>query len=321
MEKDKLKQAGKDGLAESLVERTKENVFKRESPQEQAKLQTKDKFEQEQKEDLRRRTETEGFKKQRHSNKAKFESIKRKRNKKPKLQIQTDLEESNFRRVATTKNTDRDKNVFLNDSRNIQDEYFDSQGESNEPSSEMRGPKKNKKTHNVATSSSGFQGMPKADLGQKGEKKQAQLFANLKGSLRSEFSELEPIFDFKVSRVKLVFQKYAALYNFVFQFNELIEKGEDPYDVVRKYVDFIQDKKFNDLVEMVCNLRYRKNINKALLLERWAIFTTFYIYLDRRMSEKSKYIKSFANCVFQNMFLCFMLFKIEIGQLVENQSK
>ena len=82
-----------------------------------------------------------------------------------------------------------------------------------------------------------------------------------------------------------------------------------------------QDKKFNDLVSIICNARYRENINKVLLYERWAIFSTFYIYLDRRMIEKSKFIKSFANCVFQNMLLCFMLFKIEIMSLGSSQMK
>jgi hypothetical protein len=133
----------------------------------------------------------------------------------------------------------------------------------------------------------------------------------------------EPIFNFKSSKMNYrnVFYKYACLYNYVCEFNELIEKGEDPYDVVRKYVDFIQDKKFNDLIAIICNKIYRANINKALLFERWAIFTTFYIYLDRRMVEKNKFIRTFASCVFQNILLIFFLFKIEISKLNSGKKK
>ena len=135
--------------------------------------------------------------------------------------------------------------------------------------------------------------------------------------------QFEPIFNFNNSKInfKKVFYKYSCLYNYVFEFNDLIEKEEDPYDVVRKYVDFIQDKKFNNLISIICNSRYKKNINKALLFERWAIFTTFYIYLDRRMIEKSRFIKSFANCVFQIILLCFLLFKIEISRASSNNRK
>lgn len=323
MQLEKLKGGAKEGLAESLIERTKDNVFKREAPKEETKVLTKEQFEREQRDDMRRRTETESFKKRRASNKTQFESIKRKRaqRSKPKLSIQTDLEETSFRKAATTKNTDREKNVFLHDSRIIQDEYFDSQRELAEQDGLSPVARDQAKFAGVPSSGPGFPVLPKTNSTQKMERKQSPFFGSLRGSPRSEFSDQEPIFNFKMPRVKIVFQKYAALYNFVFQFNELIEKGEDPYDVVRKYVDFIQDKKFNDLIEIVCNARYRKNINKALLFERWAIFTTFYIYLDRRMTEKSKFIKSFANCVYQNMLLCFMLFKIEIGQLGEGHSR
>ena len=101
----------------------------------------------------------------------------------------------------------------------------------------------------------------------------------------------------------------------------MIQRNEDPYNIVRKYVDFIQDKKFNDLMTLICNERYKKNINKALLLERWAIFCTFYIYLDRRMIDKKMIIKKFADCVFQNISLIIVLLELEIGQLDTSKSQ
>lgn len=278
-----------DFLTESLVEKSKTNIFKQDDPKEERKILTKEQFE---KEDMRRKTETSGFKKKKQSKKTVYESIKRPKykKKKPSLMINTDMEETGVRRAATTKHAGGGKNVFL-DNDNYQDEYFESE-KSVRNKKEKRPSKKIKRNMSLQ-----------------------KVVNPKKQALEKPSISQEPIFNFNKRSFKVVFYKYSMLYNFVCEFNELIEKGEDPYDVVRKYVDFIQDRKFNDLIDIICNQRYRKNINKALLFERWAIFTTFYIYLDRRMVEKSKYIKNFANCVFQNMLLCFMLFKIEIMQL------
>lgn len=118
-----------------------------------------------------------------------------------------------------------------------------------------------------------------------------------------------------------IFNKYYSLFSYVSKFSELVKKNEDPYDIVRKYVDFIQDKKFNIIVNVIINERYKKNINKALLLERWAIFCTFYIYLDQRMIDKQKIIKNFANHIYQNILLCILLFKYEISLLNDSYTQ
>ena len=129
------------------------------------------------------------------------------------------------------------------------------------------------------------------------------------------------IFDFSlpIKEIKLIFEKMQWLCKYVTQFSDLVERGEDPYDIVRKYVDFIQDRKFNDLVLFVKNERYRKVFNKALLLERWVIFSTFYIFLDRRMADKHKLIQKFAACVFQNNLLCILLLKLEVKSFARNE--
>lgn len=141
------------------------------------------------------------------------------------------------------------------------------------------------------------------------------------GANNSSANGQPSIFDFSlpIKEIKLIFEKMQWLCKYVTQFSDLVERGEDPYDIVRKYVDFIQDRKFNDLVLFVKNERYRKVFNKALLLERWVIFSTFYIFLDRRMSDKHKLIQKFAACVFQNNLLCILLLKLEVKSFARNE--
>lgn len=150
---------------------------------------------------------------------------------------------------------------------------------------------------------------------------QEQMTRHSNPRLKHKKEELIIDFDNPNINFKKIFNKYYSLYEYVSSFNELINKNEDPYDIVRKYVDFIQDKKFNIIVNVFINERYKKNINKALLLERWAIFCTFYIYLDQRMIDKQIIIKRFANCVYQNILLCILLFKYEIVHLDESYNE
>lgn len=312
----KAREREAEGLAESLIERSRNNIFRQKQPREERKILTKEEFEKETFEEPPPRAQASSFKRQKPG-KAQFDGQKAKRKRrskpKPKLSIQTDLADPGIRRVATTKHAEREKNVFLHDSSHTQNEYFDSESESESQRLSL--------AQTAAPWTPGFQGLAKKHSGHLREKRGSQFSGKLEMSPRSDLSAQEAIFDFSSGDAKAVFQKYAALYNFVSEFHELIERGEDPYDVVRKYVDFIQDKKFNDLVEVVANGRYRKNINKALLLERWAVFTTFYIYLDRRMVEKGRFIKSFAKSVFQNMLLVFTLFKIELAQTEGGRSR
>lgn len=150
---------------------------------------------------------------------------------------------------------------------------------------------------------------------------QDQMIQRSNSRLKQMKEELIIDFDNPNINFKKIFSKYYSLYEYVSSFSELIKKNEDPYDIVRKYVDFIQDKKFNIIVNVFINERYKKNINKALLLERWAIFCTFYIYLDQRMMDKQTIIKRFANCVYQNILLCILLFKYEIFHLSEKYNE
>ena len=91
-------------LAESLVERKKRNIFKNDDfNKEERKIMTKEEFEEEnkpkKKSNIRRKKESSGFNKSSKKKNA-FERIKRKKNKKrkPKLSINTDLEENEIRR-------------------------------------------------------------------------------------------------------------------------------------------------------------------------------------------------------------------------------
>jgi len=119
----KKKAKNTDMLTESLVEKSKGNIFKQDEPKEERKIMTKEEFE---KEDRRRRTDKNQF--QKKNTKNAFESIKRKKykKKKPNLMINTDLEETGMRRAATTKNASGGKNIFL-DNDPYQDEYFESE--------------------------------------------------------------------------------------------------------------------------------------------------------------------------------------------------
>lgn len=98
---------------------------------------------------------------------------------------------------------------------------------------------------------------------------------------------------------------------YIRQFLETIEKGEDPYDTIRQYVDFIQDQEFNDLLALISTSDYQQVIKEAFILERWVIFVVFYMCLERLLGDIQQIVLRIAILIYQNFIYYLKLIYID----------
>ena len=105
--------------------------------------------------------------------------------------------------------------------------------------------------------------------------------------------------------------KLNALESFLFNFLGAIERDGNVYEIIRRYVDFIQDKKFNDLPAIIVEQNYRKIITENFILERWAIFAVFYIGMEKLLSRKKRIAQRITVLIYQNFLDYIKLIYLE----------
>lgn len=128
-------------------------------------------------------------------------------------------------------------------------------------------------------------------------------------NLRSPKSQkIEPQIRYEIVPNWRVFcYKLRDLEIFLSSFLDSVEKSRNPYEIIRQYVDFIQETTFNDVIELVNNTRYQKIITQSFILERWAIFAVFYLTLEHGIKHSRKIILRLALTIYQN-FIFYLKF-------------
>lgn len=111
----------------------------------------------------------------------------------------------------------------------------------------------------------------------------------------------------KIPNWKIFCNKLRDLEIFLNAFLNSIEKLRNPYDIVRQYVDYIQETTFNEVADILTQARYRKAITQSFILERWAIFIVFYLSLEHGIKHNKKVILRLALTIYQNFIFYLKL--------------
>lgn len=151
----------------------------------------------------------------------------------------------------------------------------------------------------------------------KGNKKIRLLFNKEKPGLNSPKSSItnpveEHVVDFaKIKDWRSFCSKLRDLESYLRQLLEAIENKKDPYDVIRQYVDFIQDREFHDMIDLIKNVNFQKTIKEAFVLERWIIFVTFYMCLEQILGNNHHLVLRIVILIYQNLIYFLKLIYLD----------
>ena len=103
-----------------------------------------------------------------------------------------------------------------------------------------------------------------------------------------------------IIKIEELGKKIEKLYN-------IINAQKDPYNIIREYVDFIQENNFNILSKILIDENFQKKFRIAFILERWVIFIIFYLFLEKKNRLISEIIKTIIFTTLTN-FLLYITF-------------
>ena len=121
---------------------------------------------------------------------------------------------------------------------------------------------------------------------------------------------VEEVGDWKQFCIKL-----SKIEKFLYGFLEIFEKNNDPYDLIREYVDYIQDRSFNEFNNIITEKRFNKIIRENVILERWAIFLIFYIFLEKKTKVSKNIILRISVSIYQNFIFFLKLISMEMESI------
>ena len=113
--------------------------------------------------------------------------------------------------------------------------------------------------------------------------------------------------------------KLSKIEQFLYAFLEVFEKNSDPYDLIREYVDYIQDRSFNEFNNIIIEKRFNRIIRENVILERWAIFLIFYIFLEKKTQVSKNIILRIAVSIYQNFIFYLKLISMEMESISDIQ--
>ena len=105
----------------------------------------------------------------------------------------------------------------------------------------------------------------------------------------------------KIENWKSFFTKLRDLEAFLSHLMEAIERSGDVYEVIRRYIDYMQDCSFNDIVELFTDERYKRIISHSFSLERWTVFMVFYVVLEQKLARYKQDILRVILTLYQNL--------------------
>ena len=119
----------------------------------------------------------------------------------------------------------------------------------------------------------------------------------------SVYSNIEkPVIDFTVVRDWRSFCGILRdLEHHLRQILNAIEKDETPYDPIRQYIDYIQYRGFDELLDIIINKKYKQIIKESIILERWVIFMILFMHLERILAENKYAILKMITLIYQNL--------------------
>ena len=103
-----------------------------------------------------------------------------------------------------------------------------------------------------------------------------------------------------IIKIEELGKKMENLYN-------ILNEHKDPYNIIREYVDFIQEDNFDILSKILKDEEFKKKFRISFILERWVIFIIFYLFLEKKNRLISEIIKTIIFTILTN-FLLYITF-------------
>lgn len=117
---------------------------------------------------------------------------------------------------------------------------------------------------------------------------------------------------------KMFCAKLKSLEALVHTFVKVIKQSKDPHEVIRDYINFIQEAKFNDFSSVVA-AAHRETVTESFIIERWAVFAIFYNYLDYSIKIKHKFVVRAAVSIYKNLLFYLKLIHDQLKSLEESE--
>lgn len=113
---------------------------------------------------------------------------------------------------------------------------------------------------------------------------------------------------------KTLCKKMGDLEALLYEFFDAINKEHGLDDVIRRYVQFVQDGSLHEIPSIVTHKRFSQAARESIILEGWSIFSVYYICAEKAQSNKKRLISKVAISIYQNLIFIFKLIQLEITQ-------
>jgi len=98
--------------------------------------------------------------------------------------------------------------------------------------------------------------------------------------------------------------RILAVEEILHKINLVLEQEFEIYDLIKEYVDIVQELEFGELYLPIKQSKVKDIIKRALILERWAMFFIFFFYFNEEvLEEKGDEIKLLAKVIHHNSLL------------------
>ena len=89
----------------------------------------------------------------------------------------------------------------------------------------------------------------------------------------------------------------------------IMESDFEIYDLIKEYVDIVQEENFSDFFTIIRNPKVRLVIKNSMIVERWAVFFVFYFYFNQNLADQIMiFLKELMLLVHRNILIYLKLF-------------
>ena len=84
---------------------------------------------------------------------------------------------------------------------------------------------------------------------------------------------------------------------------EIIQSKNDPYNIIREYVDIIQEDNFDCLIRFIEDKEIKRMFKESFIFERWTLLIVFYLFLEKKNKLINPIIFEIIKIICQNFEL------------------
>lgn len=84
---------------------------------------------------------------------------------------------------------------------------------------------------------------------------------------------------------------------------EIIQSKNDPYNIIREYVDIIQEDNFDCLIRFIEDKEIKRMFKESFIFERWTLLIVFYLFLEKKNKLINPIIFEIIKTICQNFEL------------------